>query len=148
MLDTKKKNAFWQIMFTFFFSLVLYIMLLLSSFIFFFSFHFYSLSHYFPIGTPLLLFFILVPLEILVHFIRPLSLSLRLAANLTAGHLLYNISLSYLLPMLFNLSFYFVGWAIFFFSLFILLEILVVIIQAYVFLLLITVYNTELHSLH
>lgn len=44
-----------------------------------------------PGGAPLALAFILVPIETLSYLSRALSLGLRLAANLTAGHLLFAI---------------------------------------------------------
>jgi len=48
-----------------------------------------------PAGAPLAMSFLLVPIELISYFIRPLSLGLRLAANLTAGHLLLSIICSY-----------------------------------------------------
>jgi F-type H+-transporting ATPase subunit a len=51
--------------------------------------------NFMPAGAPLAMSFLLVPIELISYFIRPLSLGLRLAANLTAGHLLLSIICSY-----------------------------------------------------
>ncbi len=40
-----------------------------------------------PHGTPWPVLFILVPIEILGMFVRPFALTMRLAANMTAGHI-------------------------------------------------------------
>src|SRR6185312_10658218 len=39
-----------------------------------------------PEGVPLVLLFLLVPIELLSYFIRPFTLSIRLFANMLAGH--------------------------------------------------------------
>ncbi len=48
--------------------------------------------HFFlPHGTPIYLAPVLVPIEVLSYFTRPISLSLRLFANMTAGHTLLKV---------------------------------------------------------
>ena len=77
-----------QIMFTFF--------LALSSFI---ALIYIGLKHhglnflgiFFPPEAPLVLAFLLVPIEIISFFSRPFSLAIRLFANMTAGHVLLKI---------------------------------------------------------
>ncbi|MBL8658734.1 MAG: F0F1 ATP synthase subunit A [Rhodospirillales bacterium] len=49
------------------------------------------LSFFLPHGTPWFIAPILVPIEILSYFTRPISLSLRLFANMTAGHTLLKV---------------------------------------------------------
>src|SRR5256714_13348115 len=39
-----------------------------------------------PEGVPIVLLFLLVPIELLSYFIRPFTLSIRLFANMLAGH--------------------------------------------------------------
>jgi F-type H+-transporting ATPase subunit a len=40
-----------------------------------------------PHGLPFLIYFILIPIEILGMFVRPFALTMRLAANMTGGHI-------------------------------------------------------------
>ncbi|WP_416899358.1 MAG: F0F1 ATP synthase subunit A [Minwuia sp.] len=44
-----------------------------------------------PSGVPIFLMFILVPIEIISYFVRPISLSLRLFANMMAGHTMLKV---------------------------------------------------------
>jgi len=48
----------------------------------------YFLSHLVPTGTPYILIPFIVLIEIVRTVIRPITLSVRLAANMVAGHLL------------------------------------------------------------
>merc|ERR1711864_31213 len=48
----------------------------------------FFLSHLVPIGTPYPLIPFMVMIEIIRTVIRPITLSVRLAANIVAGHLL------------------------------------------------------------
>jgi len=83
-----------------------------------------------PHGIPILLFPMLWVIELLGLFIKPFALTVRLFANMTAGHIVIIIFL-YLIMMFEN---YFVGIASVTGSLMIyLLELLVSLIQAYIF---------------
>lgn len=56
-------------------------------------------SHFCPLGAPLVLAPFLVLVEIVRFRVRPLTLAIRLSANMTAGHIvlgLLGISYSYL----------------------------------------------------
>lgn len=48
--------------------------------------HFFSL--FAPAGVPVFIYPLLIPIEIISYLIRPISLSVRLAVNMTAGHIL------------------------------------------------------------
>jgi len=104
--------------------------------------HFFSL--FLPPGTPLWMAFILVPLEVFSYLIRPFSMSLRLFANMLAGHVLLKVLAGFVISL--GLLF---GWvpflAVFGVTL---LEILVALIQAYVFALLACIYLNDAIHLH
>lgn len=81
-------------------------------------------------GAPWWMFPIMVPIEILSMFIKPFALTIRLFANMSAGH----VVLLSILGLLFYFKSIFISPAVVGFSVFIyLLELLVVYIQTYVF---------------
>lgn len=83
-----------------------------------------------PHGMPVWLLPIMVPVELLGLFTKPFALAIRLFANMTAGH----IVIMALLGLIFILHTYIVVPVSISFALFIfLLEILVALIQAYIF---------------
>src|SRR4029078_4817025 len=51
--------------------------------------HFLSL--FVPKGVPFVLLLLLVPIEIISYFVRPFSLSIRLFANMLAGHTMLKV---------------------------------------------------------
>jgi hypothetical protein len=55
----------------------------------------YILSTLFPAGSPVWLSPLLVPIELILYIFRPFSLSIRLFANMMAGHCLLVIVISY-----------------------------------------------------
>jgi len=61
------------------------------------GFHFFSF--FLPHGTPWYVAPLLVPIEILSYFTRPISLSLRLFANMTAGHTLLKVFGGFIVAM-------------------------------------------------
>lgn len=100
------------------------------------------LSLFLPSGTPVLLMPLMIPIEIISYFARPLSLSIRLAANMMAGHLLLKIMAGFVgvgligvLPFAFIVIF--TGF-----------EIFVACLQAYIFTLLACVYLHDALYLH
>nr|BAI77038.1 ATPase subunit 6 [Brachionichthys hirsutus] len=96
-----------------------------------------TLAHLLPQGTPTALIPALVAIETISLLIRPLALGVRLAANLTAGHLLMQLTAMasfILLPSLPPLA-ALTGLLL---VLLTLLEIAVALIQPYVFVLLLT----------
>nr|YP_010745080.1 ATP synthase F0 subunit 6 [Oreonectes luochengensis]WET58493.1 ATP synthase F0 subunit 6 [Oreonectes luochengensis] len=101
-----------------------------------------ALGHLLPEGTPIPLIPILIIIETISLFIRPLALGVRLTANLTAGHLLIQLiatAVFVLLPMMPTVAI--LTAAVLF--LLTLLEVAVAMIQAYVFVLLLSLYLQE-----
>nr|UMB50483.1 ATP synthase F0 subunit 6 [Chiloglanis sp. 'Ntumbachushi'] len=101
-----------------------------------------ALGHLLPEGTPALLIPILIIIETISLFIRPLALGVRLTANLTAGHLLIQlISMATitLMPMMTTVA----ALTAILLVLLTLLEVAVAVIQAYVFVLLLSLYLQE-----
>jgi F-type H+-transporting ATPase subunit a len=107
-----------------------------------------------PRGLPWPLYFLLIPLEITGLFVRPFALTMRLAANMTGGHIAILAILSFVFTFT-NLFGAFAGMAVGLgFSLplavaITALEIIIVIVQAYVFTLLSAVFiGMAIHAHH
>jgi F-type H+-transporting ATPase subunit a len=102
----------------------------------------------FPPGVPLLVYPLLTPIEFIsVFVVRPLSLMIRLGANMIAGHLMLVVFLvgsSYMLGTIFSGSFSITNiWAIGAFGMAVVLmafEVLVAGLQAFIFTILTSVY--------
>nr|YP_009228536.1 ATP synthase F0 subunit 6 [Phyllocoptes taishanensis]ALK03799.1 ATP synthase subunit 6 [Phyllocoptes taishanensis] len=93
------------------------------------------LSHCIPEGTPIYLTWFLFLIEIVSNVIRPLTLTVRLTANILAGHLL--------MILLSNLALY--SFAVS--SLYLLLnvvEMFVALIQSYIFVTMVSLYHSDL----
>nr|YP_007026937.1 ATP synthase F0 subunit 6 [Nuttalliella namaqua]AFV32082.1 ATP synthase F0 subunit 6 [Nuttalliella namaqua] len=97
------------------------------------------MAHLVPMGSPLILSFFMVIIETVSNLIRPLTLSIRLTANMISGHLLLSLLSSamnnnemmlMMMPMLMIL---------------LMLETAVAIIQSYVFSMLMTLYMSEIN---
>jgi F-type H+-transporting ATPase subunit a len=105
------------------------------------GFHFLSL--FVPHGVPKVLLLLLVPIEVLSYFIRPFTLSIRLFANMLAGHTMLAIfggfvaaiGLLGIIPLGVDV-------------LLIFLELLVAVLQAYVFTILTCLYLNDAIHLH
>nr|BAE95723.1 ATP synthase F0 subunit 6 [Procellaria cinerea] len=101
-----------------------------------------SLGHLLPEGTPTPLIPALVLIETTSLLIRPLALGVRLTANLTAGHLLIQListATMTLLPLMPAVSIL----TVLILFLLTILEVAVAMIQAYVFVLLLSLYLQE-----
>lgn len=98
------------------------------------------LAHLVPTGTPNVLIPVIVIIETVRRIIRPGTLSIRLAANIVAGHLLLTLlgSQGPLLPL--NLTVILIVGLV----LLLCLELAVACIQAYVFTILRSLYLNEL----
>jgi F-type H+-transporting ATPase subunit a len=112
------------------------------------GFHFFSL--FIPANTPILLLPLIVLIELISFLSRPLTLAIRLFANMTAGHILLKVfagfvislgaaggALAVLAPVPFVLTVAFYG-----------LELLIAVVQAYVFALLTCIYLNDSINLH
>lgn len=97
-------------------------------------------THLVPQGTPNVLIFFIVLIELIRRIIRPITLTIRLTANMIAGHLLLTLLgnlgsklIFFILPLLLLLQ-----------IVLLILESAVSIIQSYVFAVLITLYSREI----
>ena len=110
--------------------------------------HFLSL--FAPPGVPFILYPIIIPLELISFFVRPVTLSVRLFANMMAGHLMLKVFAGFsvamiamgiggyamaLLPMAFNVLL--IGF-----------ELMVALLHAYVFSVLCCIYLKDTVDLH
>jgi F-type H+-transporting ATPase subunit a len=100
-------------------------------------------SFFVPPGAPLLMWPLLIPIEIISYLSRPLSLSVRLFANMLAGHTLLKVFAGFVValgaagvvPLVFIIAL--TG-----------LEILIAFLQAYVFAILTCLYINDALHLH
>jgi len=98
-----------------------------------------------PSGVPWPFLFLLVPIELLSYLIRPVSLSVRLFANMLAGHTMLKVFAGFVISLGALL-----GWApLAFVAALTGLEILIAFLQAYVFAVLSCIYlNDAVHMHH
>jgi F-type H+-transporting ATPase subunit a len=108
-----------------------------------------------PPGLHPVIYVILIPIEVLGMFVRPFALTMRLAANMTAGHIavLTLLSFVFIFTELFGRAIAGIGVGLFvsvpLAALVSGLEVIVVLIQAYVFTLLSTVFiGMAIHAHH
>jgi F-type H+-transporting ATPase subunit a len=108
------------------------------------------LSFFVPHGVPTLLLLLLVPIELLSYLIRPFTLSIRLFANMMAGHTMLAIFAGFVAPLLLAAgaikAFAVVPLAVDILLIF--LELLVAALQAYVFTILTCLYLRDAIHLH
>ena len=103
------------------------------------------LKFFVPSGVPYALLPILIPIEIISYFVRPISLSLRLFANMMAGHTMLKVFASFIVLLGFL-----GGWAPLLLVVILTgFEIMIAVLQAYVFTILCCLYlNDALHLHH
>lgn len=103
--------------------------------------HFFSL--FFPHGAPLFTAPILIPIELVSYLSRPISLSVRLFANMTVGHVLLKVLAGFVVALgIFGVVPLAVLVAI------TALELLVALLQAYIFTILCCIYLNDALHLH
>ncbi|MFL6775171.1 MAG: F0F1 ATP synthase subunit A [Sphingomicrobium sp.] len=110
--------------------------------------HFFSL--FVPHGTPKVMVPLIAAIEFISFMVRPFSLGLRLFVAMIAGHILMEVFGSFIVS---GLNGGLMGWGIgilsFLFVIFVVaLELLMCVIQAYVFALLTTLYLSDAVNLH
>lgn len=100
-------------------------------------------SYFVPSGVPGVVLILMVPIEIISYLSRPISLSVRLFANMTAGHILMKVFASFILPLgILGIAPFVVDVALVGF------ELLVAFLQAYVFTVLTCLYLNDAIHLH
>ncbi len=105
------------------------------------GFHFFTL--FFPSGTPIALAPVLIPIEVISYFVRPVSLSVRLFANMMAGHTMMKVFGGFVIALgIFGVAPMVLIVALTGF------EILVAVLQAYVFTMLTCMYLNDAIHLH
>jgi ATP synthase subunit 6 len=134
-----------HIVMTFGLSLSIMIAVTLLGFI---TFRLNFLSIFTPGGAPLVLAPLLVLIETVSYITRVISLGLRLAANISAGHLLFAILSGFAFNMLSNGLVILSLFPMLIMVFITLLEMMVAVIQAYVFCLLTTIYLGDTIALH
>ena len=102
------------------------------------------LSFFMPPGVPIVMAPLLVPIEIISYLSRPISLSVRLFANMLAGHTLLKVFAGFIVPL--GIA---VGWLPFVFVVALTgLEFVIAFLQAFVFAILTCLYLNDALHLH
>jgi len=124
------------------FVLAMFIFLLVTLLgIFIHGFKFFGL--FVPKGVPMLMLPLMIPIEIISYLSRPISLSVRLFANMMAGHTMLKIFAGFIVPLgIFGVAPLMVNVAL------TALEVLIAFLQAYVFTILTCLYLNEAINLH
>lgn len=112
------------------------------------GFRFFSL--FVPSGVPWWVLPLIIPIELVSFFVRPLTLSVRLFANMMAGHIMLKIIAGFAVAASGMATWgFFIGFAPAFVGMLMLMfELLVAFIQAYVFAILSCVYLKDSVDLH
>lgn len=129
-----------HIIVTFAFALVIFIGVTIIGFVK----HGLGYLHLFlPSGTPIVMAPLMIVIEVFSYFSRPVSLSIRLAANMIAGHILLKVIAGFVVSMGF-----FGIFPVAFMVILVGFEIFVAILQAYIFTVLTCVYLNDAVHLH
>lgn len=108
------------------------------------------LNLFLPTGAPMVMSFLLVPVELIAYVARLVSLTVRLFANMLAGYILMEMFFSFFLMMINDLpvnylSGLFILGLIFLIAI---LKILIAFLQAFIFSLLLSFYLNDPIKLH
>ena len=124
------------------FVLAMFVFLLVTLLgIFIHGFKFFGL--FVPKGVPMIMLPLMIPIEIISYLSRPISLSVRLFANMMAGHTMLKIFAGFIVPLgIFGVAPLMVDVAL------TALEVLIAFLQAYVFTILTCLYLNESINLH
>jgi ATP synthase subunit 6 len=107
-------------------------------------------SLFLPAGVSIPLAFLLVPIELISFFFKPISLSIRLFVNIVAGHTMLKIIAGFVLNIMLLSGLYsvFHVFPLFLITVLFFLETGVAVIQAFVFSVLFCIYLNDLYNLH
>ena len=124
------------------FVLAMFVFLLVTLLgIFIHGFKFFGL--FIPKGVPMIMLPLMIQIEIISYLSRPISLSVRLFANMMAGHTMLKIFAGFIVPLgIFGIAPLMVDVAL------TALEVLIAFLQAYVFTILTCLYLNESINLH
>nr|QXJ42138.1 ATP synthase F0 subunit 6 [Sepiolinae sp. GS-2021] len=125
---------------TFVLALPLWLSLIMSSYI---NNPYSSLASMLPLGTPTFLIPFLPVIETLSILVRPITLSIRLAANISAGHIILTLIGDYLTISMLSSSYFISSLVLIIQTGYFIFEIGIGIIQGYIFSLLITLYTDD-----
>nr|BCW91237.1 ATP synthase subunit 6 [Amblyomma sp.]BCW91250.1 ATP synthase subunit 6 [Amblyomma sp.]BCW91276.1 ATP synthase subunit 6 [Amblyomma sp.]BCW91289.1 ATP synthase subunit 6 [Amblyomma sp.]BCW91302.1 ATP synthase subunit 6 [Amblyomma sp.] len=123
-----------HLVFTMFYAFSIWISLLVFSLVNKFN---KIMIHLVPLGSPIMLSFFMVLIETVSNLIRPITLSVRLTANMISGHLLIHLLSSMMMEVQFFM------FMIIIMMMLLILETAVALIQSYVFMTLISLYINE-----
>nr|YP_010534055.1 ATP synthase F0 subunit 6 [Amblyomma gervaisi]UXX50150.1 ATP synthase subunit 6 [Amblyomma gervaisi] len=124
-----------HLVFTMFYSFPIWISIIIFSILNKFN---KIMSHLVPLGSPIILSFFMVFVETVSNLIRPITLSIRLTANMISGHLLIHLLSSMMLTMNLFLMMFIIMIML------MILETAVAFIQSFVFIILISLYINEI----
>lgn len=107
-------------------------------------------SLFFPSGISVLLSLLLVPIEFISFFFKPISLSIRLFANMMAGHALLKVIAGFAWLIMCASSVFSIAHYIpvLLLVILIVLEIGIAVIQSFVFVVLLCIYLNDVFNLH
>lgn len=112
------------------------------------GFHFLSL--FVPPGVPAWLYPLIIPIELVSFLVRPITLSVRLFANMMAGHLMLKVFAGFSVMMLAaGIGGFFAGLLPMFFNVVLIaFELMIALLHAYVFTVLSCIYLKDTVDLH
>nr|YP_010610699.1 ATP synthase F0 subunit 6 [Luteuthis dentatus]WAP91467.1 ATP synthase F0 subunit 6 [Luteuthis dentatus]WAP91493.1 ATP synthase F0 subunit 6 [Luteuthis dentatus] len=102
-----------------------------------------SFASMLPMGTPSFLIMFLPLIEFLSISVRPITLAIRIAANISAGHIILTLIGNYLIFSILSLNFIMIMFTMIIQIMYFIFEIGISIIQGYIFSLLITLYTDD-----
>jgi ATP synthase subunit 6 len=110
----------------------------------------HTFALFLPPGTSIVLALLLVPIELISYIFKPISLSIRLFANMMAGHTLLKVIAGFAYTLMGCSGIYFILHyvPVFILVVILVLELAVAAIQAFVFSLLICIYINDALNLH
>ena len=110
---------------------------------------YHMLSLFYPPGCPIFLIPLLVPIEFISYIFRVISLSVRLFANMMAGHTLFQVIGEFSANLAFSGELFLLHYVPFIvLNILFFLELGVAFVQAYIFLVLVNIYMRDIFMGH